>query len=180
MPELTELTVKDLQAEAVKLGMPEEDSKTFTTKAPLIATINALKATSAAKRVETLEPIVSPKEDRKDAQLWQSKADRMRESLEQQPKVRVLIPLDPGEKQGVVKRVMVNDREELVAVSGGIWSKTFNGYKVIIPKGVYTEVPMQIADNIAEEFSQTAHAGDQWLVDRIDPSTGKPVRNQLT
>ena len=176
---LEELTLSELQAEAVKLGMPEEDSKTFTIKAPLIATINALKATKVVQKVDTLEEKVSPKEEREDEKKWQSKADRMAKHLEGQPKVRVLIPLDPNEKQGVVREIEVRGIKQYVHVSGAVWSKTFNGYKVIIPKGVYTAVPEQIAENISEEFNQTQNAGAQWAIDRIDTQTGKPVRSQL-
>jgi len=176
---LEELTVKELQAEAVKLGMPEEDTKTFTTKAPLIATINALKASNVVKKVDTLEPKVNPKEEKQDEKRWKSKAERQQDFFDSQPKVRVLIPLDPHEKQGVVREVMVKGRKKIIHVSGAVWSKTFNGFMVIIPKGIYTEVSQPVADNIAEEYNQTQHAGDQWLIDRIDPQTGKPVRSQL-
>jgi len=177
---LEELTVKQLQAKLVKLGMPEEDTKGFTTKAPLIATINTLKAANIIKKVDGLELPINPKEERQDLKKWQSKADRMREHLESQPKVRILIPLDPQEKPGVVKKIMVRGREEIIVISGAVWSKTFNGYRVVVPKGIYTEVSEQVADNIAEEFNQTQHAGDRWAIDRIDTATGKPVREQLT
>lgn len=176
---LEDLSVKELQVEAVKLGISEDEVKTFTIKAPLIITINALKKSKEIKPVDTLMPPVDPKEEKQDIKRWQSKADKMRDSLESQPKVRVLIPLDPSEKQGIVKKVIVRGKEETIYVSGAIWSKTFNGYKVIIPKGIYTEVPQQIADNIGDEYNQTIHAGDQWALDRIDPKTGQPVKNQL-
>ena len=178
-PKLEEKTVKELRAEAVKLGMLEVDAKTFTVKAPLIATINALKVANEVKKVDSLELKVDPKEEKQDEERWRSKAERQQDFFESQPKVRVLIPLDSHEKQGVVKEVMVNGRKKTTHVSGAVWAKTFNGFMVIIPKGIYTEVSEAVADNIAEEYQQTQQAGKQWLIDRFDPETGKSVRSQL-
>ena len=103
----------------------------------------------------------------------------MAKHLEKQDKVRVLIPLEPKEKVGVVKEVKVRGILQYRHVSGAVWSKTFNGYKIILPKGVYTNVPEQIADNIAAELDQTQRAGESLKIDRIDPSTGRPVADQL-
>jgi len=176
---LEEKTVKELREELVKLGMPVEDAEKLTTKAQIGVTINALKAANVVKKVDSLEPKVDLKEEKQDEKRWQSKADRMAKHLEEQPKVRVLIPLDPQEEQGVVREIEIRGIKQYVHVSGAVWSKTFNGYKVVIPKGIYTKVPEQIADNISEEYNQTQHAGDQWLIDRVDPQTGKSVRSQL-
>ena len=123
---LAEFTTKELQAELVKLGMPEEDTQKFNTKAALIATINVLKATKVVNKVDTLEPPVNPKEEKESEKHWQSKADRMAKSLESQPKVRVLIPLEPQEKQGVVREMEIRGLKQYVYVSGAVWSKTFN------------------------------------------------------
>ena len=172
---MEEPTVKDLRDELVKLGMPQEDADKLQTKAQLQAVINTLKA---SKVITTTEK-VDPKEERQDEKRWQTKADRMAENLESQEKVSIIIPLDPNEKPGVVNTVEVRGHKEYVYVSGGVWSKTFNGYRVIVPKGVYTEVPRQIAQNIADENNQTLMAGEQWKLDRIDPNTGRPVREQL-
>ena len=176
-----DLTVKELQAEAVKLGMPEEDVKTFTIKAPLIATINALKANAVIKKVDTLEVPANPKEEKQTEKKWQSKADRMCDYLEGRPKVAILIPCEAGEKPGVVNTIEVRGRKQYVYVSGAVWSKTFNGYKIIVPKGVQgVLVADDIAKNIADEYNLTQAAGEQWKIDRIDPTTGKPVKEQLS
>jgi hypothetical protein len=173
---LEEMTVKELQAEATRLGL--QSAELFKTKAILIAAMNSLRKVKV-EPTEVITPPVSPKEERVDEKRWLSKVDKMREALENQPKVRVLIPLEGEEKQGVVEKVMVRGVEETKYVSGAVWSKTFNGYKVIIPKGVYTDVPEQVAENISQEYNQTQHAGDQWSVDRVDPKTGRPVSEQL-
>jgi len=172
-------TLKESREELTKLGFPQEDAKKLLTKAQINAVINALKASNVVKKVDTLELKVNPKEEKQDEKRWISKAERQQDFFDSQPKVRVLIPLDPHEKQGVVREVVVKGRKKIIHVSGAVWTKTFNGFMVIVPKGVYTEVAKAIAENIAEEHNQTQHAGDQWLVDRIDPETGKSVRSQL-
>ena len=57
-----------------------------------------------------------------------SKAHAMKEKLAAQPKVRIFIPLAPGEKQGVTQSVILN------------------GYPMYIRKGSYVEVPQSVAD----------------------------------
>ena len=56
------------------------------------------------------------------------KARAMRDKLASQPKVRVFIPLAPGEKQGVTQSVILN------------------GYPLYILKGEYVDVPQSVAD----------------------------------
>lgn len=131
-----------------------------------------------------VEPIISSqmsasREDREVNKAWMNKAEVMRRHLESQPKVRVLIPLEGDEQLGVVEVKSVAGHEVTLVKSGAVWSKTFNGYRVVIPKGVYTDVPQQVADNISQEYNQTQTAGRQWSLDRLDPKTGRPVRDQL-
>lgn len=57
-----------------------------------------------------------------------SKAEQMREKLKAEPKVRVMIPLAPGEKSGVTQSVILN------------------GYSLYIRKGEYVEVPQSVAE----------------------------------
>jgi len=130
---------------------------------------------------EVVVPVIIPsREDSEVEKKWMDKAERMRRNFEAQPKVRVLIPIESGETPGVIEKKIINGREVVIVKGGAVWSKTFNGYRVIIPKGVYTEVAQQVADNISKEYSQTLSAGDQWKIDRIDPTTGRSVREQLS
>lgn len=69
-----------------------------------------------------------------------SKAAKMKEILSKQPKVRVLIPLEPGEKRGSTESV------------------TLNGYRLNIQKGVYVDVPQQVADVLSNSLNQTIEA----------------------
>jgi len=173
---MEEKTVKQLREALVEHGFDKKAVEGIKTKDALIATLEALKS----KDVSTLNPPRDPKEERDTEKSWLAKADRFAKHLEKQPKVRVLIPLEPNEKVGVVKEVRERGIIQYRHISGAVWSKTFNGYKVILPKGVYYEVPQQIADNISQEFTQTQRAGEHLKVDRIDPQTGRPVRDQLT
>jgi len=169
---LEKLTVKDLREIVVKLGMPEEDAEGFETKKPLIATINTLRAKVV---VET------PGELKKEKEQYLSKKLRMRAILMKQPRVRILIPLESEEKPGVINWVMNKrtGRKEQVYVSGAYTPVQINGFKWLVPHGKYEEVPQQIADVISEAQQQTAEAGQDFLIDRDDPKTGKPVRDKL-
>ena len=182
-PETKENTVLDvLKKEAVKLGMSEVDVIKFKDEDTLRATINTLKANQVVvPEPEVITPVVeSPKENKEDERRWKTKADRQKTFFDSQEKITVMIPLEPGEKPGVIKTKKVGDREETFVVSGAVWSKTFNGYRVIIPKGVYTPVAKGIAENLSKELNQTMTAGEAFKLDRIDPNTGRPVRDQLS
>jgi len=74
-----------------------------------------------------------------------SDAERMRAHLAKQPKVRVLIPLIGKEMQGTTMSVIIN------------------GYRLNIAKGVYVDVPEQVADMIMESQKQTVKALDHPL-----------------
>ena len=74
-----------------------------------------------------------------------SKAEKMREALSKQRKVRILIPLEAKEKAGSTESVILN------------------GYRLNIQKGVYVDVPSQVADVIMEANNQTQKALDHPL-----------------
>lgn len=71
-----------------------------------------------------------------------SKAELMRESLMKQPTRRIIIPKDKGEPEGITESVILN------------------GARFNIKKGVYVDVPEQIADIIEESTLATAKAYD--------------------
>ena len=161
------------------LGVPNLD--VYNTKAQIINAINAFKAVrdgsvevEPSPEVETekkeSEPTVAePVADdpRLDEKKYQKKSDIMAAKLASQPKVRVLVPLEGTEKQGQVK--IENDVRGLPRysyLSGAVKSVQLNGYKIIIPKGVYVEVPQQVADLISKNQIQTVMAGDNFKIDR--------------
>lgn len=170
---LEKLSVRDLREVVVKLGMPEEDAENFGTKKPLIATINTLRA---QKVVESSGELKKEKEE------YLSKAERMRAILMKQPRKRTLIPLEGAdETPGVVKWVYnkVTKRKEQVYVSGAYTPVQINGFKWLVPHGKYVDLPEQIADMISDAQGMTVEAGRAYLIDRIDPKTGKPVSDRL-
>lgn len=205
MNDLESLTVKQLQAELVKLGMPEEDVKAFKTKAPLISSIRTLEAKDAVKesgeeevkRVKSIEEAPKPVEERQVNKNWKNKAEAMKNRLFKQPVVSILIPLEANEKAGVVVWAYTKDGAKMsdeewnslsidqkmgthqVAVSGAVESVQLNGYKYFIPKGRYTPVPQQIAEIISKSQQQTLDAGQDIRLDRIDPKTGRPFADTL-
>lgn len=63
----------------------------------------------------------------------------MKSLLAAQSKVRVLVPLESGEKLG-----------EFLPVS-------INGYRLNVPKGVYVDVPQSVADIISESYNIYEH-----------------------
>lgn len=69
-----------------------------------------------------------------------SKSAIMRAKLEKQPLVRVLIPRENKEPRGATFPV------------------TLNGYRLNMKKGIYVEVPKQVADVIQTHFNQTEEA----------------------
>lgn len=177
---LEELSLRDLQEKAVKEGLPAGDTEKFTAKAPLIATINALRAANASKRVATLEDKPNPQEEKRDQKIWLTKAERMRDKCEKEPKVMLMLPLESSkDKPGVIREQMVNGHLVQTYVSGGYETAIQNGYKYLVPRGVQVMVPQSVAQLLADSFNFTINAGKNLLVDRIDPETGKPVADRL-
>ncbi len=182
MKKLEELTLKELQQKLIELGMSEEDANAFRTKAAAIATVSTLESKKEVDdgKVASLEDKTSPAEDREVNKNWKNKAEKMRDRLLSQRKVSILIPLEPTERAGVVEWRKDKDGNDFqVHVSGAVESVQLNGYKYFIPKGVYTEVPQQIAEVISKSQKQTLEAGSNMLLDRIDPNTGRPLKEIL-
>lgn len=181
-------TIKQLQDKLVEFGMPEEDVASFKTKAPIISTLKAMSAQQAVlseeieaeaeedEKVATLEERPNPNEERMVNKRWKTKAEKMKELLLSQPHVSILVPLDSGERVGKVEwREGKNQDKYQVHLSGNIETVQINGYKYFIPKGVYTPVPQQIAEVIADSQQQTLSAGSSISLNRIDPNTGRPL-----
>jgi len=167
---LENLSLKELRKKVINLGMSAEDAELFGFKKPLIATIKAF-----SKQEPSGEDFT---------QRYNSKVEIMRKKLMKQQKVRIKLPLDVKEKPGKVKWLFnpKTKRKEQVYFDGAFLAVQLNGFKWIVPKGVYTEVPQQIADTIDEADRRTQKAGEEWLINRdgTDPETGKSVRETLS
>lgn len=77
---------------------------------------------------------------RADEASYKTKLQRTKEALAKQPKVRIIIPREKGETEGAYETVQIN------------------GYLFQIKKGVYVEVPEQVAQIIMESQQQTEEA----------------------
>ena len=71
----------------------------------------------------------------------------MKEFLLSQARIRMLIPRPQGEKSTITQSV------------------TLNGYRLDFPKDTYVEVPLQVAEVLAESLKQTNFALAQNLID---------------
>jgi hypothetical protein len=94
-----------------------------------------------------------------DLRVWASKKDKFKAFCETQPKVSTMIPFEIGEKPGAYAELQIN------------------GYKLNVMKGVYVELPRPFADLVRQSWQQTADAGKDMILDRIDPQTGKPYKD---
>lgn len=182
---MEELTIKQLQDELVKLGLSEEEAQTYKTKAQIITTLKAMSKASESEehedeKVLSLEEKPNPSEEKRINKKWKTKAEAMKSNLFTQEEVSVLVPLDPGEKMGVVEWREDNKGDKYqVHISGDITSVQLNGYKYFIPKGVYTRVPKQVAEVISASQQQTLDAGKDFRIDRLDGNTGRPILDAL-
>lgn len=199
---MSEQTLKELQEELVELGMEEEEASEFRTKAAAEVTIKMLKKQPAEKapeeeKVKSIEERPDPKEEKVVNKSWKSKANRMKAKLLDQEFVSILIPLDPNESMGEVEWVMQDTEENIPLkewlslshavkmktyqkhIGGAITSPQLNGFKFMIPKGVYYRVPMQIFEVVNEANMEQLKATQYKNLDRKDPRTGRPVKESF-
>lgn len=178
----TELTLVQLKERAIELGVDEAVVKTLTNKAQVVAFIEILE--NKAEENKLVDPstsaIETPKEKLSFDKAWESKRDTMGRILEAQPKVGIAIQLETGEREGIVESRVVNGIREFKVISGAVKEKIINGYKWILPKGVMTQVPEQVYELLSKELNVMAKLSSQKSIDRIDPLTGKPVREALS
>ncbi len=171
---LPRLKLSDLRKIVVKLGMSKEDAKVFDTKKPLIATIKSLRAGQVVK-------VQKPGELKKEAEKYLSKKERIRAILIKQKSVRILIPCQGEEKPGKIEWMYnkATKRKEQVHISGAYTPVQINGWKWLVPHGMYVDVPQQVADMVSDAQNMTAQAGKAHLIDRIDPKTGNSISDRL-
>lgn len=187
-------TLKDLRAEAVELGFPAEEAEKILAKSPMLAVLEVLRSKQSptlaetpkeVEKVATLEPKIDPVEEKRIEGRWKTKRQIMENLIMDQLKNgktgKILIPLSGKEKKGVVNWITnpKNGKQEQVYVTGAVQPVTLNGFQYLVPKGVYVEAPERIVEEVERSFQQTTAAGQEFLVDRIDPETGKSVRDQL-
>lgn len=124
----------DEETEEEPIDEPEEEEQTAVSDEELEEKAREVKA----KKVK--EGFVDGKNITEERVQPGSKAEKMRKRLSLQPKVTIMVPLDPGEPKGSTISV------------------TINGYRTIIRKNVYVELPKQVADMIKEHLQMTDKA----------------------
>lgn len=184
--ELEALPLEQLKGVAIGLGMTPEQASKYTTKAPLITTIQLVRQTKANvpqgmgvsgnvvmdlddpatrdRRVVQDDGTVvvkkAVKDDiNKDRKEFETRKDRIKNFLESQPKIKVFVPREFGEKAGSVLPV------------------TINGYRYSILKGVMVDVPQGVYEVIQNSLEMTDRAGQEFLLDRTkyDAELGQNV-----
>ena len=123
----------------------------------------ALRSKEAAREViKNLEQKASIADDNlrktkeEDKARHLSKVQRMRAKLEKQPKIRMMIPLTGKEKKGQsFESVIINGYRTGHKGEGTDW-----------PKGVYINVPKQVADILEESLNQESEVGEKYALDR--------------
>lgn len=89
-----------------------------------------------------------------------SRAYTMLRALAAQPKTRFIIPLDKGEKKGSAFAPVV-----------------MNGLRINILKGVFVELPVQVAEHLQESYYATEDAVNN--AKTVNPLTGKTENANL-
>lgn len=182
-----EKTLQELKEEALSLGMAEDSLKGFTTKSSLLTTIQLLRqmkvvqakgqdnapadveidvddpATKDRKVVQEDGTVVVKKavrdNERTDRTVYETRKQRIKRLLDSQPKVKVFVPRDFGEKAGAALPV------------------TINGYTYSVLKGMMVEVPQGVYEVIQNSLEETEKAGTEFLMGRkkYDESLGQTV-----
>jgi hypothetical protein len=85
-----------------------------------------------------------------------------RKKLESSPKTMFIIPLGSGEKPGAYEIVNIN------------------GYQLTIKKGEMVEIPIPVANILADHYRITMNAGQDKLVNRVETKDGIRVADALS
>lgn len=159
---LSGLSMPELQRQAKILGMPEDQVQLFNTKEQLAAIISSLQE----KRAQALpkDSVESPNEVAK----WKGKRWNMMKRLQSQPRKPLFIPLEGKEKPGKVLEYIDKNGETKFKVdpNTAVCPLTINGFTWYVPKGVFVDVPEQLAIMKQENMIASQMAGEQYSLDR--------------
>ena len=100
---------------------------------------------------KSISPVQERGEQKKADKALRADAKAMKAHLDSQKKVSIMVPFEVGENAEQGKDIPFHCN--------------LNGYVMDIPRGVYTEVPMQIADLIKERLESEGKIGSQWRID---------------
>lgn len=136
----------------------EDDSVNGTPSAPVTNPADETPQGDSAPQEtpEVKNTVISPAQEaaetRKADQALRNDARKMKEHLESQRKVSIMIPFENGESPEVGKNIPFH--------------VNLNGYKMDLKRGVYIEVPEQVADIIKERLESEGKIGSQWRIDQ--------------
>lgn len=169
MSKYSEMAYAELQKAAKELGLPASG-----TKDELLARLEEADSTDESE-AETLEedsveaieeepeepvaPVSSrktPVADREVEKEWRGDAMKMKDHLAKQRKVAIMIPLEVGVAPEVAEKIP--------------FTVNLNGYRFSIKRGVFVEVPEQVAEMIKERLESEGKIGKDLRIDR-DQST---------
>ncbi len=151
----------ELKATAKELGLPATG-----TKEELLERLEGATPAETPEEPETetseeteeepeapVEPAPKAKvTDREVEKQWRGDAQKMKDHLAKQKKVSIMIPLEVGVAPEVAEKIpfVVN----------------MNGYRFQIKRGVFVEVPEQVADMIKERLESEGKIGRNLRIDR--------------
>lgn len=160
MTNYEEMSYADLKKEAAERGL-----KATGTKEELIARLSTSEPVPDGEQSEETKteaeetvPEVKAKKNvsEKDVdKALRSDKDRMKAHLESQRKVSIMIPLEAGVPPAVAEKIP--------------FVLNLNGYRISIKRGVFVEVPEQVAEHIKERLESEGKIGSEYRLDR-DPA----------
>ena len=153
-----DMTYADLKAAAKEKGLTATG-----TKEELLARLEGAEPVETIEEpepelLEEVEPAPEPateKEAVNDKQIekeWRNDVQRMKEHLDKQPKVSIMIPLEQG--------VPPESADKIPFVVN------LNGYRLAIKRGVFVEVPMQIAEVVKANLESEGKIGSEYRLDK--------------
>mgnify|MGYP003472704081 FL=1 len=149
-----EMSYADLKKEASERGLPATG-----TKVELIARLSTSEPVPTGETpeepVETKPVVKGAVSDRQVETAWRSDAQKMKEHLDSQRKVAIMIPLEAGVPPAVAEKIP--------------FDLNLNGYHVSVKRGVFVEVPEQIAVMIQQRLESEGKIGSEYRIDR-DPA----------
>jgi len=178
--------LESLKRKLIEAGMPADSVDVFTTIEQCEAVLNGMKAKAVVQKVDTLEEKANPVEERQIERQWQSKKNiMMNKWLKEEADgkiVQFLVPLEPNEKPGIVtwtKDKFGNKKDQIVKDGTAVEMIQENGARWYVAKGVLVFVPQSVGASLARRLRLTSEAGSQFLADRVDPATGKAIKESL-
>lgn len=97
----------------------------------------------------TSKPVVT---EQTVAQSQKQDQNAMKKHLESQPKVSIMIPLDPGVPPAIAEKIP--------------FVLNLNGYRMEVKRGVFVQVPEQVAMHIQERLESEGKIGSEYRLDR--------------